>query len=42
MEENDFGIEVQVVDRDTADQRITDPVSNDDEIFDAQVDNETP
>jgi hypothetical protein len=42
MDDNDFDIQVQSVDQDTAEQRVTDPVSHDDALFAAQVDSEQP
>jgi hypothetical protein len=38
--DNDFGIQVQTVDQDTAEWWVTDPVSHDDALFAAQIDNE--
>ena len=42
MTDNDFDIDVQTVDQDTAEQRVTEPASHDDELYAAQVANESP
>ena len=41
MEDNDFDTDVQIVDQDTAEQRVTEPATHDEDLFASQVDSES-